>query len=312
LLVSPDGSRILHMSPVFVRNGEADGIWCLDAPFDQAPQVVPMPSGGDGVLVQGEGGWFALTNALHRPRQIEIRALRFDDVRAVRARTAWPSEAGPIGNAEAWRHIPEYWLASSESGSIAIRLSREGTLHPITLDWPRGDEGEEAPALVRCDPSTNDIVVGKYRSNEIVFCDAETGAVKQRIELEGNAYHVRDIQFHQASQTIWVVGYDMVFRFDQTTRKLERSKQVQPVVPYEHDPREKLRTWIGDCVLQPEQKRVCIARPSESDVIAVDWDTLAPVAVAKTGGKPAYLAAFGDLIIARDWLTGAVLQGVLS
>lgn len=193
-----------------------------------------------------------------------------------------------------------------------MRLDEGGALHPVPLNWPTGDEGEDAPILVCCDPSTNDIVVAKHRSNEIVFCDPETGALKQRVELEGNARAVRDIQFHAPSQTMWVLGYDMVFRFDQTTRRLERSQQVQSPVPYEHDPRMKLRTWVGDLVLQPEQKRICIARPSEGDVIAVDWDTLAPVAVAKTGGKPAYLAAFGDRIIARDWLTGETLRASLN
>lgn len=313
MLVAPDGSRILHMSPVFLKNGEADGIWRLDAPFDGAPTVTPRP-GGDGVLIQGEGGWFALTNAFHKSAQIEIRALRFDDPSAVCARTAWP-QGEPSGDARAWRHLPRYWLASTNAGRpsmCAMRVDEFGALHPIPLDWPVGDEGENAPQLLRCDLSTGDIVVGKYRSNEIVFCDAETGAMKEGVVLAGNAYSVRDIQFHQPSQTMWVMGYDMLFRFDQKTRKLERSKEVQPPTPYEFDPREKLRSWAGDFVLQPERKRVCIARPFEGDVIAVDWERLAPVAVAKTGGKPAYLAAFGDLIIARDWRTGETLRATLS
>jgi hypothetical protein len=311
LLVAPDGSRIIHMSPVFLKNGEADGIWCLNAPFDGAPVVTPQP-GGDGVLVQGEGGWFAVSNAPWKPGQIDILALRFDDLCTVRAKTSWPS-GETTGDASAWRHLPRYWMASVAPGSsCAMRLDENGGLRPVLLDWPVGDEGQESPMLLRRDPSNGDIVVGKYSSNEVLFCDADTGVPKQGVMLEGNARSVRDIQLDQPSQTMWVLGYDMLFRFAQKTRKLERSAQVQPPTPYESGVREKVRSWVGDFVVQPEQKRVCIARPFAGDVVAVDWETLAPVAVAKTGGEPAYLAAFGDLIVARDWRTGETLRATLS
>jgi len=299
------------MSPVFLKNGEPDGIWHLDAPFGGTPAVVPQP-GGDGVLIQGEGGWFALSNAHWKAGQIRILALRFDDLGAVRAETSWP-EGRPSGDASAWRHLPRYWMAHAAPGlNCAMRLDEDGSLSRVLLDWPYGEEGEDAPTLVRCDPATNDIVVGKHRSNEILFCDAETGAPKLCIMLEGNAYAVRDIQFHQPSQTMWVLGYDMLFRFNQRTRTLERSAQVQPPIPYEHDPREKLRSWVGDFVLQPDHQRVCVVRPFAGDVIALDWETLAPVAVAKIGGEPAYLAAFGDLVIARDRRTGKTTRAILS
>lgn len=310
MLVAPDGSRIVHMSPVFLKNGEPDGLWHLDAPFDGAPAVVPKP-GGDGSLIEGEGGWFALSNALWKPRQIEILAVRFDDLSKVRAKTSWPS-GEKSGDASAWRHLPRYWLAYEGPGkSCAMRLDEEGGLRPTPLSWPVGDEGEGAPSLVRGDPCSDDIIVAKHRTNDLVFCDAETGVVKQAVKLIGGARDIRSIQFHQPSQTMWVLNYDGLFRINLKTRSLEQSAQVQPATPYEGRD-EKVRSWAGDFVLQPERKRICIARPFAGDVVAVDWDTLAPVAVAPTGGNPGFLAAFGDRIVARDWRTGETLRATLG
>lgn len=70
--------------------------------------------------------------------------------------------------------------------------------------------------------------------------------------------------------------------------------------------------FAGDTVLQQSANRICIARPYSGDVQALDLVSLAPVAIAKTGGEPLDLAIIGDEVVARAWKTGDVIRGKLE
>jgi hypothetical protein len=71
--------------------------------------------------------------------------------------------------------------------------------------------------------------------------------------------------------------------------------------------------FMGEFAFAPDAPVCVVARPFAGDVVGVDTRTLKTVSSAKVGGQPLQVAALpGRRVVARDWKTGALLQGRLE
>ncbi len=70
--------------------------------------------------------------------------------------------------------------------------------------------------------------------------------------------------------------------------------------------------FVGDISFDKDEELVVVARPFGGDVIAVEAGTFKQKQIAKTAKQPITAALLSNgLVVARDWKTGAFLQGGL-
>jgi hypothetical protein len=322
VIVAPDGSSILDRFPAYSVNPGAPGIWRLVAPFNGEPVVVPFAPGiRSGGLIPGERGWFGIWSRNAAADGFELHGCKISEPSRALARTWWSrSGIGHEGDGDAWSNLPPFQLANDPEFPLAFTLTIDGVLLPLDLDWYNDQDYDRGYEYLSClvrEPNTGDLLVGMYRSGNIIVCDPGTGAKKRQVTLP-NKYHSSKLIVDQGRNVLWAMGYDTLFRLGLPSLDVESSRLIQgPVYSSEmdkitHGAVVMTGAFAGDMVLQAEYDRICVARPFSGDVQALDLVSLDAVAVAKTGGEPLDLAVIGDEVVARALKTGDVLRGRLE
>jgi hypothetical protein len=315
MITAPDGSYILDSRPAWFANAAEPGLWKLEAPFDGRPALIPFPTGiKRGRLISGEAGWFGIWTQSDKLDGFELHACRFDALDRSLARTRWTrTGVGHDGETSAWRHLPPFYLTNVPDFPLAFTLREDGVLHPLNFDWYNDENYDQLYVYPSClvrEPNVGDLIVGMYRSGNIIVCDPETGAKKRQATLP-NTYHSSPLISDARSNVLWAMGYDTLFRLRLPELDVLKSRRIQESV---YSPEAKMMTgaFVGNMVLQTDHGRICVARPFSGDVLGLDHVSLEPVARAVTGGDPLHLAIVGDEVISRSWKTGDLIRGKLG
>jgi hypothetical protein len=315
MIIAPDGSYILDSRPAWFANAAEPGLWKLEAPFDRRPALIPFPTGiKRGRLISGEAGWFGIWTQSDKLDGFELHACRFDALDRSLARTRWTrTGVGHDGETSAWRHLPPFYLTNVPDFPLAFTLREDGVLHPLNFDWYNDENYDQLYVYPSClvrEPNVGDLIVGMYRSGNIIVCDPETGAKKRQATLP-NTYHSSPLISDARSNVLWAMGYDTLFRLRLPELDVLKSRRIQESV---YSPEAKMMTgaFVGNMVLQTDHGRICVARPFSGDVLGLDHVSLEPVARAVTGGDPLHLAIVGDEVISRSWKTGDLIRGKLG
>lgn len=220
-------------------------------------------------------------------------------------------ESRVSGDQSVLLNAPRFYTAFYNPGSHADYhlISVDSTCSKIEVerfDWYNDsyDQDYQGVAGVIELPSGELIISVQRDSNPIVY-DPKTKTVLRKLALAGKYGNPR-FRFAKHRKEIWADDYDTILKFDSDTLNRKAARGLQSML-------QGTSQFIGDWSFNREESLCLVARPFSGDIIAISTDDLKTKYVAKTGQQPLEAIFLNDeMVIGRDWKTGALLKGVLK
>jgi hypothetical protein len=106
---------------------------------------------------------------------------------------------------------------------------------------------------------------------------------------------------------LWTVDYDTLVRIEVPSWRVRGRLRV------EDTGHARVQRFAGHFAFDADEQRCIVGRPYSGDVLVVRTRDLRAVGSLPLGGQPLDVALLqGDVVVARDWQTGALLQGTLK
>ncbi|HVT37840.1 MAG TPA: hypothetical protein VHE78_02230 [Gemmatimonadaceae bacterium] len=308
MISSPDGTTVLS-SLGWV---DKDALWLFDA-VRGATETIPLGTGARYASLHSDGsGRFAVAHHFDG-RRLEVSVRGFSDPRIVLAHAVVADGENIIsGDSPAWQDVPllyvEYLGFAPWKDFVLLKvLPAKGKIEVQPLGWydDTYDKMYQGVTGVLALPDNNGALVSVQRSSRLILHDLATGAQQGAIEL-GSRGGASKLAFRDSGKELWASDYDTVVVLRTDTWRIVRSTRLQGAGT-------GTQQFIGEFSFIPDQALCAVARPFRGDVVAVDLATLKIRSSSKLGQQPFEVAALsGGRVIARDWQTGALLQGTLE
>jgi hypothetical protein len=148
-------------------------------------------------------------------------------------------------------------------------------------------------------PGRNELWYAVDRSDHLLVVDSRTMQDLGTVRLPRAG--CRQILFG-TDGLAFVQNFDTVAVVDTGTREVLRESRLQP--PDWDDRGQKFAVFIGELLLMPDGRRLCVARPFSSDIVVVDVETLEKRQSIPLRGEPLELALHpngNDLLVREAW-----------
>ena len=305
MLVSDDRRTVISTL------GWADGgsLWVYRADVGR-PRSTKLGSAKHLSLYRGFDDHVAITH--HHDGDIRITVHRFPDIETVLAQVLLKSgEAEWSGSGEVWRHVPRYYTAYVKTkywddyALITLEVDTQtAALQEFTWFDDHYDKGYQGIIGVAEIPYTDNVIVSVQRSSALIIHDPAARAKVGEVKLAGHAGNPQ-LYFRRNARELWASDYDTLIRLDCSTWRIIDSRRLQSAAV-------GTAQFIGSFTMDPGEQICAVARPFSGDVVAIDTRTFKPTLFSDLGRQPLEAAILGEnQIIARDWKTGAILQGQL-
>jgi len=289
---------------------EGDALWVLDTSRG-TPTVVPLETGGRYASLHGSDLERFVVAHHFDGKRFELSVRRFADPSQVQAHAVVTDrEAKLAGDPAAWRGLPclfvEYLAFSPWKDFVLIRVSPSVERVILQrLEWydQSYDKGYQGVTGVLSVPEHDLALITIQRSSRLVLHDLNTGKAKRFIDLANRGGNP-ELAIRPAAGELWATDYDMLLVLRTKDWRVVRSARLQKAAA-------GTQQFVGKFAFAADGRCV-LARPFSGDVVAVENDSLRVKSKARLGNQPLEVAALSDgNVVARDWKTGSLLQGVL-
>ena len=308
MITDPDRRSVLSS----VGWVDKDAVWRYDVASGTAG-TIPLGSGASYLsLHAGTGGRFAVAHHFDGKR-FEITVRDFAAPEAVRARAAIDAGGSALsGDLAAWADVPRLYVAMLGfppwDDFVLVRPAPDhGRLDVHRLDWY--DQGYDKMYQGIVDvlelPGGETALVSVQRSSRLIVHDLGTGKARAHVDLAGRAGNPR-LALREGGSELWADDYDTLVVVRTRDWRVDRKRHMQGAL-------SGTQQFMGAYAFAPDAAVCVVARPFSGDVVGVDTRSLKIVSSAKVGGQPLQVAALPEgRVVARDWKTGALLQGRLE
>lgn len=261
-------------------------------------------------LHRGTDGCFAAVHHFDSVR-LELTAHHFSDPgRIVSRRTVAGENRSIEGDADIWSSLPRHYVAHlvQSDWTDFVLLSIEGdALILQTFEWYGDDYDKDYQGIcgVTEVPGSQLVLVSVQRDSNPVLFDPVAGRKVRQITLaerRGNP----EFFFCRTAQELWASDYDTILKIDPGNWQVIAQRKLQEGGAHE-------ARFMGNFNFDATEKVCAVARPFGGDVVGIDPGSLEIRHRVALGQQPLEVAVLGDLrVFARDWHTGALLQGELA
>ncbi len=214
------------------------------------------------------------------------------------------------GDLAAFAGAPRYYVAYFDSGSdqdyqlLHLDIDR-GEIGAEPFPWydRSYDKGYQGLVSLIGLPSGHLIVSVQRDSHPVVYDPAAKQVVKKLslADRMGNP----TLRLAARRKEIWADDYDTLLKLDLDSLKAKRARRLQ-------DSASGTAQFIGRWCFNDDESLCFVARPYSGDMVAISMDDMKTRYVAKLGKQPLEAVALdNERVIARDWMTGQLLKGVL-
>jgi hypothetical protein len=284
--------------------------------YDVATGAVDAIPAGEGAtylsLHTGGAGRFAVAHHFDGKR-FEITVREFAAPEKVLARaTIDPDGSTLSGDASAWADVPRLYVAMLSFAPwddfVLVRPEPDaGRLEVFRLEWfdQSYDKMYQGVVDVVGLPDGATAVVSVQRSSRIIVHDLATGKARSVVDLGGRAGNPK-LTLREGGSELWADDYDCLVVVHTRDWQVDRKRRMQSAI-------SGTQQFMGDYAFARDAPVCVVARPFAGAVDAVHTGTLKTLSSAKVGGQPLQVAALPEgRVVARDWKTGALLQGRLE
>jgi hypothetical protein len=289
---------------------DGGGLWTFRL-GDQRAQRVPLGDARYLTLHTGTDDHFSVGHHYDGAR-VEISVHRFDDVGAVLGRAVLDAAGSSVtGPPSLWAHVQtnysSYYKGPFWAAYALVRVDpARASVSLQQFDWYNDDEYDknyQGIVGVTEIPGDARVLVSVQRDSRLVLYDPVAQAKRALIELAGRHGNPIPI-FRRRAKEVWAVDYDTVVKLDPASWRVLAAQRLQGV------DRQGMNHFIGDLWFDHDETMCVVARPASGDVLVLDPHDLKPRRRCKTGQQPHEAVALADgAVVARDWKTGALLQG---
>ena len=260
-------------------------------------------------LHAGRNDCFAVVHHYEKER-VEVTAHRFSRLDEPEGRVVVAgNEAHFAGETRVWREVAHHYVAYvrgplwSDFALIAL-YPDEDRIELQTFEWygDQYDKGYQGIVGVTEVPGSPLVIVSVQRDSRPILYDPVSRLKRGEITLASRGGNPT-LCFREGANELWADDYDTVLKLDGTTFSLLASRRLQG------SPAGTAQ-FIGGFSFDASRALCLVARPFSGDVVAIDSRTLKTRYRCRTGAQPLEATMFGDdLVVARDWKTGAILKG---
>ena len=214
------------------------------------------------------------------------------------------------GHAEAWALVPRYYVAYlvqpawSEYALITVDPTKGAALQ--TFEWYDGsyDKGYQGIIGVTEIPGTDAVIVSIQRSSTPILYDPEARKKVGELRLSGGSGNPR-LYFRQTADELWADDCDTLLKIQPHSWQILKKHKLQEAT-------SGTALFIGQFAFNSDETVCAVARPYSGDVIGLDPVNLGIRYRAVLGSQPLDVAVLLDgRVLARDWKSGALLEGTL-
>ena len=253
-------------------------------------------------IYQGQNDYFSIGHN-YNDSKFEITIHHFSNPTIILCKLSFDNFKTSVnGDVSLLRQVPKYYLASLKlNDDFKFHLfnveNGQMELFDNKLDWyydGNFDFGYQGL-----------IGVTEYKS-ELIFCVQRDGSL-YRYSLESNKiiekislakqYGNPRVTFCEDFKELWVDDYDTLLKINPQNWKIEKSKQLQPA-------QERTGQFIGSYSINKDS--IIVPRPFSSDILLLDKNLNIKTKI-NVGKQPLEAVILKNLIVARDWQTGALI-----
>jgi len=293
-----------------------DSLMLLDTRTDMST-TIPIAPSKFVMMERGSSSHFLLNycepKGYASVRLIEVRPFDSPTQVVSRCRIS-PSSIQLEGDLNVWERLPRAHVVDlgPEGGDFAYVV----WLHPkagvgdwIPLTWWNDesyDRGYQSVLSAVEIPGTDKVIIPVQRDSCPIIFDLRERRAVGRITLSERRGNPR-LFFRRLAPEVWADDYDTLVRLDSKGLVKTGSVLLQP------SDASGARQFIGDFAFATNEGVCAVARPFSGDILAVDPETLRPVAHAKVRGQPFTVAVLSNgKVYSQDWHSGRLLKGQLS
>lgn len=288
-------------------------VWTFSR-HSKAPQSVSLSDAQFLSLKQGREDTFAVVHNFDGSR-LEISAHRFAEPGHTVSRVSFvstgsrflpqPPRVSIEGDTSIWSLLPHAYTAYAFGDFHLFEPLGDPVME--AFDWYNDsyDKGYQGIVGVTEVLGTERVIVSVQRDSNPILYDRETRKVVRKLRLADRGGNP-EFQFRPCSTELWASDYDSVVKLDANTYDVLNTSLVQ-------DAEGATRQFIGSFCFGHSGGICIVARPFSGDAVALDCASMRVTHDVKLGGQPLDVAVLDDgLVLARDWKTGALTQGMLS
>lgn len=308
MIANPERTRLISS----IGWVDHDGLWVFD-PADRKTETIRLGTGARYASLHHTGSTrFTIVHHFDGAR-VELSVRSFSSPSAVLARAVLEAGKSSLsGDASVWMDVPRLYVEylAFEPWKDFVLLTVSPSTERVDVqrfEWydDSYDKGYQGVigALQLSDGAS--ALISVQRSSRLIVHDLETGSKKSSIDLGDRGGNPR-LEYRESGKEIWASDYDTLVVLRTPGLQIDRSSRLQGSAA-------GTQQFIGDFSFPPDQELCAVARPFNGDVIGVDLRSLKIKSSARLGREPLEVAAIGrGEIVARDWKTGDLLQGILE
>jgi hypothetical protein len=290
---------------------EGDALWHFDVASHQV-DTIPLGSGARYVSLYRGGALFSLAHHFDGGR-FEVTVRRFDAPTAVVARAAIAKDETIVeGDLTAWDTVPRLYTPylSFEPWNDFVLCKVAPATRQIEVqrfEWFDDSYDKDYQGIVGALelPGRNVALVSVQRSSKVVVHDLGTGRPRGFVTLGGGAGNPK-LELRNSGTELWAIDYDSLVVLRTEDLKIRHQTRLQGAL-------SGSALFVGDLAFSPDDNLCVVGRPFSGDIVGVDIHTFSVRSRAKVGSQPLEVVALGNgKVVARDWKTGALLQGTLE
>ena len=226
--------------------------------------------------------------------------------------TLTDSEQRFEGENGVWEHLQKayvsYYVHQGEGAFwlfLVDHIRRQVNLQQFEWYDNSYDHGYQGIIGVVEVPNQNLLLVSVQRDSQPVLYDPHQRQAIRKIHLADRGGNPR-LRFRSKANELWADDYDTLLKLNPADWTVQESKRLQ-------DAAAGTAQFIGAFEFNSDESLCAVARPFSGDVIALDTSSFKIRYRCKIGSEPLEASILKDgRVFARDWKTGALLNGRLK
>jgi hypothetical protein len=264
------------------------------------------------VLVPGRQNHFSMVHHFDGT-SIEISVHNFSDPGRPLATARIAADGSSLtGDVASWEHVQKFYTAyfvrSPIADSILFRIRPvERQVDMQQLGWYNQDydKGYQGVIGVTEVPGYDLVLFAVQRSSELVLYDWGSQEKVGGVQLAGRGGNPNPF-YRRHENELWADDYDTLVKIDVTSGSILAASLIQSETG-------SGRQFMGRFAFDRSEKICIIARPFSGDVVGLDPSTFEIRYRCRLGRQPLEAIVLPDnSIVARDWMSGSLLQGCLG
>ncbi len=257
----------------------------------------------------GEGNTTRVTahsfaDAAHVISSVELGNVSAALKKPHRAEAIWPR-----GNSSVWAFLPKAYIVRVDTVPFLLLVNENRDAAQLqALPWYEQSYDTMYQGILGVTevPGSQYLLISVQRDSNPVLYDPTSGNIVKRLELAARIGNPQ-LFFRRGASELWASDYDTMVRVHSTTWKVLDSLKLQ------EGRHSMARSFIGSYCFDAEENLCAVARPFSGDVVAIDPTDFTVILRAETGAQPQDVGLLRDnYVVARDWKTGKLLQGMLK